>query len=69
MINSDILDGCAGWFMSFTDDISREQMSDMMDAEETGGMMEFWADLYARTGKAMHRELDHPGDPWLRQGL
>ena len=53
----DILDGCAGWFMSFTDEISREQMNDMMDAEETGGMMEFWADLYARTGKAMHREL------------
>ena len=32
-------------------------MDDMMDAEETGAMMEFWADLYAVTGDEKHKIL------------
>ncbi len=28
-----------------------------MDAEETGAMMEFWADLYAVTGDEKHKIL------------
>ena len=47
----------ADWFDRFTADISREQMSDMMDWEETGGMMELWADLYAITGDEKHLTL------------
>ena len=43
----EILRGCADWFYRFTGEISREVMSDMMDLEETGGIMEFWGDLYA----------------------
>ena len=52
-----IVEGCAEWFCNFTEDISRETMSDMMDLEETGGIMELWADLYAITGKSEHLEL------------
>lgn len=55
----DILKGCAEWFYRFTNDISRETMDDMMDWEETGGMMELWADLYAVTGERKHLELMH----------
>lgn len=47
----------ADWFDRFSRDISRERMSDMMDCEETGGMMELWADLYAITGQETHRTL------------
>lgn len=53
----DVLRGCADWFYRFTDDVSREQMTEMMDFEETGGMLEHWANLYAVTGDARHREL------------
>ena len=53
----DILCGCACWFKHFTDDVSREVMSNMMDLEETGGMMELWGDLFAITGNADHLEL------------
>lgn len=42
----EILKGCADWFYRFTGDISREVMDQMMDDEETGGMMELWCDLY-----------------------
>ena len=48
---------CAGWFLRFTDDVPRETMNDMMDAEETGAMMEMWADLYALTGDPNHKLL------------
>ena len=37
------------WFVAFTDDITEEQMIHMM-WEETGGIMELFADLYAVTG-------------------
>ena len=47
----------ADWFVDFTKDISRERMSDMMDWEETGGMMELWADLYAITQDEKHLTL------------
>lgn len=47
----------AAWFDRFTRDVSRERMSDMMDWEETGGMMELWADLYAVTGDEKHLAL------------
>lgn len=53
----EILRGCADWFYDFTRDISRETLSDMMDREETGGIMECWADLYAVTGDPRHLEL------------
>lgn len=53
----EILAGATTWFTRFTDDISRETMDDMMDFEETGGMMEFWADLYAVNGDPAALEL------------
>lgn len=53
----EILKSCTPWFKRFTDDISRETMDFMMDFEETGGIMEFWADLYAVTKDPTHLEL------------
>lgn len=53
----EILRGCGEWFYRFTEDISRENMDRMMDMEETGGMMELWADLYAVTGDKKHLDL------------
>ena len=47
----------AEWFYRYTQNIRREQMNDMMDMEETGGMMELWADLYAVTHDPKHLEL------------
>lgn len=51
-----IVKKAAEWFIRYTEDISDEQMRQMM-WEETGGMMELWADLYAVTGDARHLEL------------
>ena len=53
----DILNGCAKWFYNFTNEISREVMDEMMDFEETGGIMELWADLYGVTGSSEHLSL------------
>lgn len=53
----DIIIRCADWFLRFTNDISRETMDMMMDIEETGGIMELWADLYAVTRDERHLEL------------
>ncbi|HBM81043.1 MAG TPA: hypothetical protein DD426_09445 [Clostridiaceae bacterium] len=53
----EILLKCADWFYKFTNDISREQMDKMMDSEETGGMMEYWADLYDVTKDEKHLTL------------
>jgi len=53
----DIVLRCADWFYKFTGDISNEEMDTMMDIEETGGMMEHWANLYAVTGDERHLEL------------
>lgn len=55
----EIVKGCAEWFYIFSNDISRETMDQMMDMEETGGIMELWADLYEITGDPSHLELMH----------
>ena len=52
-----VLKGCAEWFYDFTNDISREVMDEMMDFEETGGIMELWADLYEITNNPKHLAL------------
>ena len=66
----DIVLKCADWFYDFTSEISRETMSDMMDREETGGIMEYWADLYAVTGDPKHLELMRRYErPRLAEGL
>lgn len=51
-----IVKRAADWFWRYTEDIDREQMARMM-WEETGGMMEFFADLYSVTGEEKHLEL------------
>jgi len=48
---------CADWFYKYTEDISRELMDEMMDMQETGGMMLHWANLYAVTNDEKHLEL------------
>lgn len=48
----------ADWFYRYTEDITPEQMKEMM-WEETGGMMELFADLYEVTGQQKHLELMH----------
>lgn len=53
----EIVKHAAEWFYKFTKDISRETMDDMMDRQETGGIMEAWADLYEITGDPKHLEL------------
>ncbi len=55
----EIVKSCADWFYDFTADISRETMDEMMDNEETGGILELWADLYAITSEPKHLELLH----------
>ncbi len=52
-----IVKGCADWFYDFTNGVDRETMSDMMDMEETGGIMELWADLYEITRDPRHLTL------------
>ncbi|MDR1655332.1 MAG: glycoside hydrolase family 127 protein [Treponema sp.] len=54
-----VLNGCGDWFHDFTDDISRETMDEMMDFEETGGILEIWADLYGLTGEQKYLDLIH----------
>ncbi len=51
-----IVKQAAEWFIRYTEDIAEEQMRQMM-WEETGGMMELFADLYAVTGDERHLEL------------
>ncbi|WP_141504861.1 beta-L-arabinofuranosidase domain-containing protein [Paenibacillus luteus] len=46
----------AAWFYEWTDTFSRKQMDDLLD-QETGGMLETWADLYGLTKDVKHREL------------
>jgi DUF1680 family protein len=53
----EIVKACADWFYEFTNGVSRETMDDMMDNEETGGILEYWADLYAVTVDPKHLEL------------
>lgn len=53
----DIVLKCAEWFYDFTNNITRENMDEMMDLEETGGIMEYWADLYGITQDPKHLAL------------
>lgn len=52
----DIVLAAAGWFLRYTDDISDERMREMM-WEETGAMMELFADLYSVTRNPDHLTL------------
>jgi DUF1680 family protein len=52
-----IIKGCADWFYAYIQDIDREHMDDIMDVQETGGIMEFWADLYDVTKDEKHLAL------------
>ena len=47
----------ADWFIRFTEDIKRETMDWMMDVEETGGLMELWANMYGVTGDERYKTL------------
>lgn len=53
----DIAEKCADWFYDFTNDIPRNVMDEMMEAQETGGMMQHFANLYAVTQNPKHLEL------------
>ncbi|MFG1819325.1 beta-L-arabinofuranosidase domain-containing protein [Kribbella sp. NPDC049174] len=46
----------AGWFHTWTDGLSRQQLDDILD-RETGGMLEVWADLLAFTGDQLAADL------------
>ena len=52
-----ILIKCADWFYEFSNNISRQTMDRMMDMQETGGIMELWADLYSVTKDTKHLQL------------
>lgn len=52
-----ILEGCTEWFVEFIDKVKPEELDHMMDFQETGGIMELWADLYAVTGDERHLRL------------
>ena len=54
----EILENAARWFHRWTEQITREQMDDILDTE-TGGILEAWADLYGITGKPEHLDLIH----------
>ena len=53
----DVVCEAARWFLRYTDSITREQMNDIMERTETGGMMEIWAELYGITRLPEHRLL------------
>jgi DUF1680 family protein len=52
-----VVKNCADWFYDFTSTFDRKTMDEMMDRDETGGIMELWADLYGITGDERHLEL------------
>jgi len=51
----------ARWMTRFTDDMSTDELDDLLDWE-TGGIQEIWADLYGLTGDKEHLELVHRFD-------
>ena len=55
----EIMKGCAEYFLNWSHDISREQMDEIMESNESGGILEIWAQLYQVTGDPIHRELMH----------
>ena len=52
----EVADRFADWFHRWTEQLSREQMDDLLDVE-TGGMLEAWADLYGATGEPKYLDL------------
>ncbi len=52
-----ILEGCARWFEQFLEKVTPQELWKMMDFQESGGIMELWADLYAITGEERHLKL------------
>lgn len=57
----ELLIDAADWFHEWTAPFSTEQMDDILD-QETGGMLEVWADLLAVTGREEHLDLVHRYD-------
>ncbi len=53
----EIVINAADWFYDFTGAISRQTMNKIMNEQETGGIMELFADLYAITNNPKHLEL------------
>ena len=53
----DMVSKVADWFLRFTADISRKDMDEMMNLEETGGIMELWADLFGETNDTRYKVL------------
>ncbi len=49
-----ILEGCTEWFVRFLEDTPPETLERMMNTEETGGIMEFWAEFYGMTKDERH---------------
>ena len=45
-----VLKDATPWFRQFLDGIDDDNLAHMVNIEETGGIMELWADLYAFTG-------------------
>lgn len=52
----EIIEKAAHWFLRYTEDITPELMTQIL-WEETGALMEFWADLYAVTKNPDHLTL------------
>lgn len=53
----DIINHASDWFVDFIGRTTREQLTEMMDIQETGGIMELWADLYGVTGVQKYLDL------------
>ncbi len=51
-----VVEKAAEWFLRYSQDIDPDTMARMMN-EETGGLMEFWADLYSITNNPDHLTL------------
>ena len=47
----------ADWFLDYSADITREMMDHMMDVEETGGLVEAWANLFDLTKDKRYKTL------------
>ena len=58
--NEDILpmlSNVADWFIEYSADITRDMMNQMMDVEETGGIVEIWATLFDITKDERYKVL------------
>ena len=53
----EMISSAANWFLRFTEDISRTDMDKIMNLEETGGIMELWADLFGATNDERYKVL------------